>query len=92
MAVGDGYYAEYVDLSGQNKTCQSLPDFMLEDDSVGIYINDQPFVCGGTEFHFKSNEKGTTSYYRECFTYSAVVCTTQLLRARYTLIVSTEIT
>ena len=51
MAVGDSYYAEYLDLSGKNKTCQSLPDFVIEDDSVGIYINDQPFVCGGNAYH-----------------------------------------
>lgn len=70
MAVGDGFYAEYVDLSGKNKTCQSLPDFVIEDDSVGIYINDQPFVCGGNAYHSDTQH---TTYHNECFTFSPKV-------------------
>ena len=38
---------EVIDLSGQNQTCDPLPDYPIDYGSVGTFIKDKALVCGG---------------------------------------------
>lgn len=67
MVIG-GYSAEskseIIDLSGQNLNCPSVPDFSSQFGSVGTFLNDQAWVCGGYDGNNQTSD---------CFTYNAEV-------------------
>ena len=65
-----GKKSEIYDLSGNNLTCPSVPDFpTAEYGSVGIFINNKALVCGGFAF-------SVSTFYSECFSYNTEVLKT----------------
>ena len=67
MSVGGSYdsKAEFTDLSGQRRSCPSVPNIPTSDDSaVGAFIDGKAIVCGGYQ---------SSTALSECWTYDSDV-------------------
>lgn len=60
------YFSEFVDLSPNNLTCPDVPDYPIMYGTVGTFINNKAFVCGG---HTNNIGDDDDDYHDQCFSY-----------------------
>lgn len=68
LVVGGTHAAHHVelhDLSGDNLQCPDIADHPVEDDTIGVFINDKAMVCGGNEYE--------DVYVNDCYSYDMQV-------------------